>query len=174
MSGAKMSPRLSAHIKSSKSHIKFSQNHIKFSHSHIKFNQILITKIESPHDIIYIKLQLIISALNSTTELTLKKGVIVINNEKISLEELENDAIEFGAEDVEQFDEFFTLTCAPNDFSDVLCKLKEKYQIEHSKVEQVPKIYVEVSKRDKGFLKLLIQALESNPSVLAVYHNADF
>jgi len=103
-----------------------------------------------------------------------KKGVIVINNEKISLEELENDAIEFGAEDVEQFDEFFTLTCAPNDFSDVLCKLKEKYQIEHSKVEQVPNIYVEVSKRDKGFLRLLIQALESNPSVLAVYHNADF
>ena len=103
-----------------------------------------------------------------------KKGVIVISNEKISLEELENDAIEFGAEDVEQFDEFFTLTCAPNDFPDVLCKLKEKYQIEHSKVEQVPKIYVEVSKRDKGFLKLLLQALESNPSVLAVYHNADF
>jgi len=104
-----------------------------------------------------------------------KKGVIVINNEKISLEELENDAIEFGAEDVEQFDEFFTLTCAPNDFSDVLCKLKEKYQIEHSRVEQVPQIYVEnLSKRDKGFLKLLIQALESNPSVLAVYHNADF
>ena len=104
-----------------------------------------------------------------------KKGVIVISNEKISLEELENDAIEFGAEDVEQFDEFFTLTCAPNDFSDVLCKLKEKYQIEHSKVEQVPNVYVEVSnKRDKGYLKLLLQALESNPSVLAVYHNADF
>jgi transcriptional/translational regulatory protein YebC/TACO1 len=98
----------------------------------------------------------------------------VISNEKISLEELENDAIEFGAEDVEQFDEFFKLTCAPNDFSDVLWKLKEKYQIEHSKVEQVPKIYVEVNKRDKGYLKLLLQALESSPSVLAVYHNADF
>ena len=103
-----------------------------------------------------------------------KKGVIVINKEKISFEQLENDAIEFGVEDVEEFDEVVTLTCDPNDFSEVLSQLKEKYQIEHSKIEQIPNVYVELSKRDKGYLKLLLKALEDNPSVLAVYHNADF
>ena len=31
----------------------------------------------------------------------------------------EEDAIEFGAEDIEEFDEFFTLTCSPNDFAGI-------------------------------------------------------
>ena len=33
------------------------------------------------------------------------------------LGQLEDDAIEFGAEDIEEFDESFTLTCSPNDFA---------------------------------------------------------
>ena len=32
------------------------------------------------------------------------------------LDQLEEDAIEFGAEDIEEFDEGFTLTCSPLDF----------------------------------------------------------
>ncbi len=35
--------------------------------------------------------------------------------------QLEEDAIEFGAEDIEEFDEVFTLTCSPNDFAGTEC-----------------------------------------------------
>jgi len=105
-----------------------------------------------------------------------KKGVIVISKEEtaVDADQLEEDAIEFGAEDIEEFDEVFTLTCSPNDFADLLSKLKEKYPIAHGEVEYVPNVQVELtSKRDKAMLKLLLNALEEHPSVTAVHHNAD-
>merc|ERR1719219_323581 len=61
-----------------------------------------------------------------------KKGVIVISKEESSLEQLEDDAIEFGAEDIEEFDDSFTLTCSPDDFTEVLSRLKEKYPISYA------------------------------------------
>jgi len=105
-----------------------------------------------------------------------RKGVIVISKEESSLDadQLEEDAIEFGAEDIEEFDEVFTLTCSPLDFADVLSKLKEKYQISHGKVEYVPNIYVEMTnKKDKALLKLLLNTLEDHPAVTDYHHNAD-
>jgi len=105
-----------------------------------------------------------------------RKGVIVISKEETTVDagQLEEDAIEFGAEDIEEFDEVFTLTCSPNDFADLLSKLKEKYPIAHGEVEYVPNVHVEMtSKKDKAMLKLLLNALDEHPSVTAVHHNAD-
>ena len=102
-----------------------------------------------------------------------KKGIIVISKEESSLEQLEDDAIEFGAEDIEEYDDSFTLTCSPNDFYEVLSKLKEKYEVAYASVDHIPNIYVELTKRDKALFKNLLKVLESHPSVLEVHHNAD-
>ena len=105
-----------------------------------------------------------------------RKGVIVLKNDnETSLDQVEDDAIEFGAEDVEEEPKCFTLTCSPLEFPDVLEKFKEKYEILYSQIDYVPNMYVEMPNiRDKAFLKALLVALENSEHVTGVYHNASF
>lgn len=104
-----------------------------------------------------------------------RKGVIVIAKNSHSLDQIEEDAIEVGVENVEEDEDIVTLTCSPADFTEILNKLKDKYQVEHSQVEYVPNLIADgLSRRDKALFKGLCDALENNPHVTAVYHNCEF
>lgn len=104
-----------------------------------------------------------------------KKGVIVIAKNSHSLDKVEEDAIEFGAEDVDEDEDIFTMSCSPGDFTEVLNKVKDKYQVEHSQVEYVPNLIADgLNRRDKALFKGLCDALEKSPNVTAVHHNCEF
>lgn len=103
-----------------------------------------------------------------------KKGVIVIAKNDLSFDKVEEDAIEFGAEEVEEEEDSFTFLTTPDDFSDVLTNVKEKYEVGYSQIEYIPEMYPDLTKRDKALNKGLIDALENSSLVTAVHHNVIF
>ena len=100
-----------------------------------------------------------------------QKGIIICAK-SISLEEAEELAIEFGAEEVEEDEEILTFYTSPLEFPDITEKLKPKLEIIQQQVEYVPNVQVELVKRDRALLLSLCDALKSNSNVLAVHHNA--
>ena len=100
-----------------------------------------------------------------------QKGIIICAK-SISLEEAEELAIEFGAEEVEEDEEILTFYTSPLEFPDISEKLKPKLEIIQQQVEYVPNVQVELVKRDRALLLSLCDALKSNSNVLAVHHNA--
>ena len=104
-----------------------------------------------------------------------KKGVIgVSKTDTISLDKAEEDAIEIGAEEVEEEDDYFVFTTSPDLFPEALKQIQDrKYEVIHSGVQFIPSVYVEpANKRDKGLLLLLLKTLEDHPQILSVHHNA--
>ena len=101
-----------------------------------------------------------------------KKGVIVCHKSGMDLEQAEEIAIEFGAEEVEEEDEVFTFYTSPLEFPDICEKLKSKLEVIQQQIRYVPNVVLELNKRDKALLMGLINTLESNDNVLSVHHNA--
>ena len=104
-----------------------------------------------------------------------KKGVIVVDKETISEEELLELALEAGAEDVIEEDSTFQIVTAPEDFNEVMENL-EKANLEYveASVSMVPKNTVEVieEKTARSLLRLL-ENLEDHDDVQKVHANFD-
>ena len=104
-----------------------------------------------------------------------KKGVIVVDKETISEEDLLDMVLEAGAEDVVEEDSTFQVVTPPEDFSQVLENL-EKAGLAHleASITMVPKNTVDVSeeKNARSLLKLL-ENLEDHDDVQKVHANFD-
>jgi len=104
-----------------------------------------------------------------------KKGVIVVDKETISEEELMDLALEAGAEDVVEEDATFQVVTAPEDFNEVLENL-EKAELKHleASISMVPKNTIDVSeeKTARSLMKLL-ENLEDHDDVQKVHANFD-
>jgi len=90
------------------------------------------------------------------------------------MESLELELIDAGAEDIEADEEWVTITCAKEDFGNVNRKLiNMKIEPDEAKLKWVPKetkvLDVEAARK---VLKL-IEALEDDDDVQAVYHNLE-
>jgi YebC/PmpR family DNA-binding regulatory protein len=108
----------------------------------------------------------------SLTFLFDRKGIFTLKRENIDLETIELDLIDAGAEDIEVEDEVITITCAKDDFGSVNRKLLALgIEPEEAGLKRIPNdtkiLDVDASRK---VLKL-VEALEDDDDVQAVYHN---
>jgi len=102
-----------------------------------------------------------------------EKGVITVDiSTSTDLDAAMEHAIEVGAEDVTQEEEFFVFTCAPFDFVKVKQELESlKYNVIYSNVDMVPPNPVTLNLDDEKELEIIIQKLENLDDVSKVYPN---
>ena len=103
-----------------------------------------------------------------------KKGVIVIEKEKSSLEEddLMMLALDAGAEDFQSYDEVYEITTEPSDFSAVREKLEESgLEFLEAEVQMVPTTTVSLDEKGVEKMERLINNLEDLDDVSNIYHN---
>lgn len=103
-----------------------------------------------------------------------KKGVLVVEKEncEMSEDDLMLLAIDSGAEDFEAEEEYYEITTAPENFSEVLEALeKEGLKFAEAEVQMVPSTYVDLDEAAGTRMQKLIDSLEDLDDVSVVYHN---
>jgi len=104
-----------------------------------------------------------------------RKGVIVIDNEELNLDEdkVMMDALEAGAADIENSGEAFEVFTDPDDFQNVVDAMeKQGYKFLSAQVEMVPQTYIKLTNEDdiKNMQKML-DMFEDNDDVQNTWHN---
>jgi YebC/PmpR family DNA-binding regulatory protein len=103
-----------------------------------------------------------------------RKGIFTIKNEGFSIEELELEMIDAGAQDLEVDGDMLTITCAKEDFGSVSRKLNDLgIEPEESGLKRIPndtkKIDIESAKKVLKF----VETLEDDDDIQYVYHNIE-
>jgi len=106
-----------------------------------------------------------------------RKGVIIIDNEDGSVDEdtLINDALEAGADDIENDEGVFEVYTTPDVFNDVNAALETAdYKFLSAQIEMVPQNYITLTDPDdiKNMDKML-DMMEDNDDVQNVWHNTE-
>ena len=103
-----------------------------------------------------------------------KKGIIVIEKEKTSMDEdeLMMLALEAGAEDFSSEDEIYEIVTDPSDFNAVVEKLEQNgLEFVEAEVQMVPTTTVALDEKGSEKMERLIDNLEELDDVANVYHN---
>lgn len=103
-----------------------------------------------------------------------RKGIFIIRNEGFSLEDVELEMIDAGAQDFEVDGDLITVTCAKEDFGSVNRKLNELgIEPEEAGLKRIPhdtkKLDVESAKK----VLRLVDTLEDDDDIQFVYHNLE-
>ena len=102
-----------------------------------------------------------------------RKGVITIDAEGKDEDQMMEDAIEAGAEDVKTEDGMFEITTEYADFLTVCEELEKKYEFESSDITMIADNEVKVPSNKVKILLKMIEMLEDIDDVEDVYSNAD-
>lgn len=103
-----------------------------------------------------------------------KYGVLTADKTKVSGEKLMEDAIEAGAEDINEEDNIIEIKTKPENFETVLNALKAKsYEFVSSEITLVPNATVAVAGEEARKLIKLVEALEEHDDVQNVHSNFD-
>lgn len=103
-----------------------------------------------------------------------RKAVFRIGAEGVSLEDLELELIDFGAEEVEQDENEILITTAFEDFGNMQKALEEKgLNIISSGFERFPLTYTKVTPEQEAEIQKLIDKMEEDDDVNMVYHNME-
>ena len=104
-----------------------------------------------------------------------KKGVIVVEkNDSIVEDDLMMVALDLGAEDFSQEEEYFEIITEPSNFTAVMEGLeKEGYVFTEAEVQMVPTTYVALTEEQSQKLDKLVSNLEDNDDVSQVWTNAE-
>lgn len=104
-----------------------------------------------------------------------KQGIISIeDSDNIDEEEIMLDAIDAGADDVENEDGEYIIITAPDAFAKVKKALEEKgYAISGAELTMIPKTTTQLSEADREKMERLLEALEDNDDVQDIYHNLE-
>lgn len=101
-----------------------------------------------------------------------RKGVITVDAQEKTKEEVEVLAIESGADDFKQQNNLFSIYTKPDDLETVKKSLEGKeLKIERSSLDWVPKEEVELEEKDKEQVKKLFEALDDNDAIQDIYYN---
>ena len=103
-----------------------------------------------------------------------KKGVIVIDNEDMELDEDEvmMEVLEAGADDFEPDGQIFTVYTQPDDVAAVSEVLSKKYKLLSAQAEMVPQSYITLtSEDDMKNMRKMLDMFEDNDDVQNVWHN---
>lgn len=104
-----------------------------------------------------------------------RKGRILIER----TEETDEDmimltALEAGAEDIESSEEGFEIFTEPADFLQVKTELEEAgIELASADIEMVPSMHTAISEENEEQFERMIEILEDDDDVQAVYHNAE-
>jgi len=103
-----------------------------------------------------------------------RKGIFIIKNEGLVIEDLELEMIDAGAENLEVEGDTITITCAKEDFGSVNRKLNESgIEPEEAGLKRIPndtkKLDIDSSKK----VMRLIDTLEDDDDIQFVYHNLE-
>jgi YebC/PmpR family DNA-binding regulatory protein len=103
-----------------------------------------------------------------------RKGIFTIPVEDLTLEELELEMIDAGAENFEVEGDLLTITCAMEDFGSLNKKLNELgIEVQEAGLKRIPndtkKLDVDSAKK----LLRLIDTLEDDDDIQSVYHNLE-
>ncbi len=103
------------------------------------------------------------------------KGIIVIENEGISEDQIMEDCMECGADDVKYEDDVIEIITAPNDLPSVRDALSGKgYKFISADVEQVPQTLTQLTEEDHiTKMERLLESLEENDDIQNVWHSWD-
>lgn len=103
-----------------------------------------------------------------------QKGVIIIENDGISEDEITMDALEAGAEDLSINDDCIEVTSAPEDFHSVRDALEAKYTISSAELSMVPQTMTKITDEEHiTLMGRLLDSLDDDDDVQNVYHNWD-
>lgn len=101
-----------------------------------------------------------------------RKGVFKIAKPALNAEELELTLIDHGLEEMEEGDDGISLYTAFNDFGNMQKGLEEKgLQVIKAEKQRFPVSTVDLTEDQLKQIETLIQALEEDDDVQAVYHN---
>jgi len=110
----------------------------------------------------------------SLSSLFERKGIFTINKEGISLDDIELDLIDAGAQDFENDDETLTITCAKEDFGSVHRKLNDLgIEPEEARLKRVPNNIKSLDIDSTRKVLRFIEALEDDDDIQNVYHNLE-
>ncbi|MFL5762874.1 MAG: YebC/PmpR family DNA-binding transcriptional regulator [Bacteroidia bacterium] len=101
-----------------------------------------------------------------------RKGVFRIKNEGLSMDELELDLIDFGADELESDEDEIVIYTAFTDFGKMQKALEEKkLNIISSELERIPTSTVELTDAQIAEVMILVEKLEEDDDVQNVYTN---
>ena len=101
-----------------------------------------------------------------------KKGVIKIDKDEISDEEILELAIESGADECVTKDEFHEIQCSVNEIYDVKKNLEKKVNnFISTEIEWIPLNSIKVSKEQEENLIEFFETLEENDDVQNIFSN---
>lgn len=104
-----------------------------------------------------------------------RKGIITVEKENKTEEEMFELAIEAGADDLQTEETFFEITTSIENFEQVRRKLIDaKLKIENASLQWVAKNLVPLSGENAEKAMKIIEALEDSDEVQNVFSNADF
>jgi YebC/PmpR family DNA-binding regulatory protein len=101
-----------------------------------------------------------------------RKAIFEIDPGKRNLEELELELIDFGVEEIEQVDDKVFITVAFTDFGKMQKALEDmKIPVISAEKERFPNTLVDLNTDQQAEVAKLIERLEEDEDVQAVYHN---
>jgi len=101
-----------------------------------------------------------------------RKGIFKIPAEGVNLEELELELIDYGAEDIYEHEGEIIIETAFTEFGTMQKGLEEKgLNVISSEVQRIPTTRTELSEEQEEEVMNLIERLEEDDDVQAVYHN---
>jgi YebC/PmpR family DNA-binding regulatory protein len=101
-----------------------------------------------------------------------RKGVFKFPAEGIDLDELELELIDFGAEEITKEEGEVTLLTSFADFAHMQKALEErKIPVTSAEIQRLPTVFKEIPEADEEPVMELIEKLEEDDDVQAVYHN---
>jgi YebC/PmpR family DNA-binding regulatory protein len=103
-----------------------------------------------------------------------RKGIFLIKNEGLSLDEIELEMIDAGAGDFEVDNDTVTVTCAMEDFGSLNRKLNElKIEPEEAGLKRIPNETKKIDLESAKKVLRLIDTLEDDDDIQFVYHNLE-
>ncbi len=105
-----------------------------------------------------------------------KKGIIIIERkDNIDEDTLMMEALENGAEDFASEDEYFEITCMPENFSNLREYLeKQGYTFMEAEIKMVPSIKKDLNEEEEEKLEKFLDKLDDCDDVQNVWHNANW
>jgi len=101
-----------------------------------------------------------------------RKGVFVLNSEGINLDELELELIDFGAEEIAEDEGEIYIYTSFEDFIGMQRELEERgIEVSSADIQRLPTNTVELTEEQQEVVNLLIEKIEEDEDVQAVFHN---
>jgi YebC/PmpR family DNA-binding regulatory protein len=99
------------------------------------------------------------------------KGVITIPVSAAGEDQMMNDVLEAGAENMETSGGKYFITAAVSDFESVKKSLSKKYKLASTELTQLPKDYIKVDEETGRKILNLMEALDDSEDVQKIYTN---